>query len=320
MEQYIDIAKSEYRKFLSQEENSTGKKWSYSYVYFLEDLKLIYNLLCDNTIRTIPQLLNVCNTYNIISKSGKKWTSRNLLEIVNALKNFGLISINDNKPININLFCNNQDSLAEQDIKIFKNIYISYFRFREFHRLFITREQQLSLEVLCNESNPIYSFSSYGRFVNNFMIDYGNYKHIIEIDSKDSEIMRFWDVYIKWGETLNLIEKFPLKAWGIHFIPSVKSLNIVYFKKTMPINYSIFDFIDDECYSDYIYIPDIIKSLITKERFALEDIKSKLIDECINMPDRYRAQSTSAIFVQKKEEFLFPLMGNTYITHLLKLS
>lgn len=71
MEQYIDIAKSEYRKFLSQEENSTGKKWSYSYVYFLEDLKLIYNLLCDNTIRTIPQLLNVCNTYNIISKSGK---------------------------------------------------------------------------------------------------------------------------------------------------------------------------------------------------------------------------------------------------------
>ena len=71
MEQYIDIAKSEYRKFLSQEENSTGKKWSYSYVYFLEDLKLIYNLLCDNTIRTIPQLLNVCNTYNIISKSEK---------------------------------------------------------------------------------------------------------------------------------------------------------------------------------------------------------------------------------------------------------
>lgn len=69
-----------------------------------------------------------------------------------------------------------------------------------------------------------------------------------------------------------------------------------------------------------IYIPDIIKSLITKERFALEDIKSKLVDECINMPDRYRAQSTSAIFVQKKEEFLFPLMGNTYITHLLKLS
>lgn len=38
------------------------------------------------------------------------------------------------------------------------------------------------------------------------------------------------------------------------------------------------------------------------------------------MSHRYRAQSTSAIFVQKKEDFLFPLMGNTYITHLLKLS
>ena len=71
MEQYINIAKSEYRKFLSQEENSTGKKWSYSYVYFLEDLKLIYNLLCDNAIKTIPQLLNVCNTYPKVGKNGQ---------------------------------------------------------------------------------------------------------------------------------------------------------------------------------------------------------------------------------------------------------
>ena len=320
MELYIDIAKSEHHTFLSQEENNEGKKWSYSYVYFLEDLKLVYNLLCDDATRTIPHLLNTCNSHNIISNSGKKWTNRNLLEIVNALKNFGLISIDENKPINVNLFGNKEDELTEQDVRIFKDIYISYFRFREFHQLFIDSEQQPSLDILYNESNPIYSFSSYGRFVNSFMIDCDNYERIIEIDKKDSEIMRFWDVYIKWGETLGLIEKFPLKAWGIHFIPSVKSLNIVYYKKLMPRNYSIFDFIDNEYQTEYIYIPDIIKLLITKERFALKDIKSKLIDECIKMSHRYRAQSTSAIFVQKKEDFLFPLMGNTYITHLLKLS
>ena len=320
MELYIDIAKSEHHKFLSQEENNEGKKWSYSYVYFLEDLKVVYNLLCNDTTRTIPNLLKTCNSHNIISKSGKKWTNRNLLEIVNALKNFGLISIDENRPINVNLFSNKEDRLTEQDLKIFKDIYISYFRFREFHQLFINSEQQPSLEILYNESNPIFSFSSFGRFVNSFMIDCTNYEYIIEIDNKDSEIMRFWDVYIKWGETLGLIEKFPLKAWGIHFIPSVKSLNIVYYKKTMPRNYSIFDFIDNEFQAEYIYIPEIIKLLIINERFALEDIKSKLIDECIKMPHRYRAQSTSAIFVQKKEEFLFPLMGNTYITHLLKLS
>lgn len=320
MELYIDITKSEHHTFLSQEENNEGKKWSYSYVYFLEDLKLVYNLLCNDTTRTIPHLLNTCNSHNIISKSGKKWTNRNLLEIVNALKNFGLISMDKNIPINVNLFSNKEDSLTDQDVKIFKDIYISYFRFREFHQLFINSEQQPSLDILYNESNPIYSFSSFGRFVNSFMIDCDNYEHIIEIDKKDSEIMRFWDVYIKWGETLGLIEKFPLKAWGIHFIPSVKSLNIVYYRKTMPRNYSIFDFIDNKFQAEYIYIPDIIKLLITNERFALEDIKSKLIDECIKMPHRYRAQSTSAIFIQKKEEFLFPLMGNTYITHLLKLS
>lgn len=320
MELYIDITKSEHHTFFSQEENNEGKKWSYSYVYFLEDLKLVYNLLCNDTTRTIPHLLNTCNSHNIISKSGKKWTNRNLLEIVNALKNFGLISIDENRPINVNLFSNKEDRLTEQDVKIFKDIYISYFRFREFHQLFINSEQQPSLDILYNESKPIYSFSSFGRFVNSFMIDCANYEYIIEIDNKDSEIMRFWDVYIKWGETLGLIEKLPLKAWGIHFIPSVKSLNIVYYKKTMPRNYSIFDFIDNGFQAEYIYIPDIIKLLIINERFALEDIKSKLIDECIKMPHRYRAQSTSAIFIQKKEEFLFPLMGNTYITHLLKLS
>ena len=259
MELYIDIAKSEYHTFFSQKENNEGKKWSYSYVYFLEDLKLVYNLLCNNTTRTITHLFNVCNSHNIISKSGKKWTNRNMLEIVNALKNFGLISIDENKPINVNLFDNKEDKLTEQDVRIFKDIYINYFRFREFHQLFITSEQQPSLDILYNESNPIYSFSSYGRFVNSFMIDCDNYEHIIEIDKKDSEIMRFWDVYIKWGETLGLIEKFPLKAWGIHFIPSVKSLNIVYYKKSMPRNYSIFDFIDNEYQAEYIYIPDIIK-------------------------------------------------------------
>lgn len=132
MELYIDIAKSEHHTFLSQEENNEGKKWSYSYVYFLEDLKLVYNLLCDDATRTIPHLLNTCNSHNIISKSGKKWTNRNLLEIVNALKNFGLISIDENKPINVNLFGNKEDELTEQDVRIFKDIYISYFRFRNF--------------------------------------------------------------------------------------------------------------------------------------------------------------------------------------------
>ena len=148
MELYIDITKSEHHTFLSQEENNEGKKWSYSYVYFLEDLKLVYNLLCNDTTRTIPHLLNTCNSHNIISKSGKKWTNRNLLEIVNALKNFGLISMDKNIPINVNLFSNKEDSLTDQDVKIFKDIYISYFRFREFHQLFINSEQQPSLDLL----------------------------------------------------------------------------------------------------------------------------------------------------------------------------
>ena len=60
-----------------------------------------------------------------------------MLEIVNALKNFGLISIDENKPINVNLFDNKEDKLTEQDVRIFKDIYINYFRFREFHQFIL---------------------------------------------------------------------------------------------------------------------------------------------------------------------------------------
>ncbi len=314
MTRHIDIQHTICIPFGYEPEKSEGKRWSYSNVYYLEDLKLIYNVLCQDGVSTIAEILEKCQLDKLESINGKSWTLRNILEIVNALKNFHLISSSNNKPYNCKLFSYNRE-LTQQDYNVFKDIYFNYFRFQEFHKLFIGN-RDLSIEMLLSDSQPIYSFSRGSRFTNNFLI---NKDTLVEIDQKKTEIMRFWDVYVKWGEVLGILKKYPLKAFGIQLTLPVKFPSIVYFVRSMPQEFSIFNFIDNEFSSDYLYIPDIIECIIRKKRFSLEQIKTKLYEECVYDSNHYRPQSTSAIFINKHEEILFLKIGNMYMTHLLKL-
>ena len=320
MRHYIDITKANYRTFLAQEEDAEGKKWSYSYVYFLEDIKVIFNILSKNEISTIPQLLDFCKSFNIISQSGKIWTKRNLLEVVNALRNFHLIPLDSDKPANKTIFSDNGKDLNEQDKDVFREIYCNYFRFNEFHQLFLPDTLSVSLESLAKESHPIISFSDCGRFTNCFISNTKtNNVSVIRIDDKHSEIMRFWDVYIKWGGVLGLLEKYPLKPFGLTLNPMQKNSSIVYFLQKMPTNFSIFAYIENEMKAKSVYIPDVIYNIILQYRYSLFDIKEKLIYECLHDEDYFRAQSASAIFIKEYEKLLIPKIGNTYVTHLLKI-
>nr|DAX06490.1 MAG TPA: hypothetical protein [Caudoviricetes sp.] len=317
---YIDITKAKYKTFLAKEEDVEGKKWSYSYVYFLEDLKLIFNILSKNEFSTLHQLLNFCESFNIISKSGKIWTKRSLLEVVNALRNFHLISLNTYKPMNQIVFSDNENTLSEPDRNIFKEIYCNYIRFTEFHRLFLPSNSSISLENLEKKSHPIISFSDSGRFTNCFMSNNETNNNIItKIDAEYSEIMRFWDVYIKWGWTLGLLEKYPLKPFSISLNPTQKNSSIVYFPQKMPTSFSVFSYIDNEMKAKFVYIPNVIYNIIAQYRYPLYDIKEKLIYECMHDEDYFRAQSASAIFIKEYEKLLIPKLGNTYVTHLLKI-
>ena len=77
--------------FVPQTEKE-GKGWSYSYVYYLRNLKDIYLLLCKYPdTPNISKLLLLCKSDNVQTENGKEWNLRYLLEFVNALKNFGLI-------------------------------------------------------------------------------------------------------------------------------------------------------------------------------------------------------------------------------------
>ena len=319
MRMEIKLKDLDFCSLIPQEEPSEGKRWSFSYVYFLEDLRNIYRVYDENKIDTIASLSNICSEIDLKSQSGKKWTNRSLLELVNALKNFKLLDI-ENKVIKSGLFSNTlpDEPLSSEEVDFFKAIYFSYFRFVEFHRLMLGCDN-INVASMENLSMPLIAYMQDTRFTNRFIVSRESQLKIAGIPDEHSDMMRFWDVYVKWGVALNLLKKYPLKPFGISTTPSVKGLSIVYFCREMPRDFSVFDYVTNEIQGSYIFIPDIIYSIIQNKRYTAEDIIDKLVEESTTKSDIYRAQSTSAIFITDKENFLFPKIGNTYITHLLKL-
>lgn len=321
MKTEIKLKQAEVVSIIPQSEPLKGKKWSYSFVYFLEDLRNIYRLYDEYKIDSIPCLLQICMEKGVKSWSGKEWNQRNLLEQVNALKNFKLLETDGGKVTKSGLFSGTtfDSSLSEHEIDVFKNIYFSYFRFVEFHRLMAKNAMDITAESMLRHSFPIMYYMQDSRFTNRFILSLEPGQEIEGIPDEHADMMRFWDVYVKWGISLNLLRKYPLKPFGITTSPNVRGLGIAYFYNKMPESFSLFDYIKEEIEGSYLYIPDIVYSIMTNMRYSVEDIVARIADESVTKSDTYRAQSTSAIFVNKKETFLFPKIGNTYITHLLKL-
>ena len=294
------------------------KGWSYSSVYFLEDIRDVYICLCSVCgYWTIDDIYDKIKKADTVNDKQRKWTKRQVLEIVNALRNFGLLSL-DGKTLKDVLFETEiGQPLSEKDKEFFVDIYLNYFRFKEFHSFFL-KASKYTTDDLQNNSQMILTAITSGRFINLVIRKIGEQIETTEFDDKYSAVRRFWDVYLKWGTFLGLLNKFPIKQVGITTNPSVKALQCVYFKKDMSADFSVFEYLLSKFRDTYIYIPDAIYSIVKDLRYSLEDIKQKLLDECMYR-DEYRAQSTSSFYINQKENFLFPKLGNTYITHLLKI-
>lgn len=320
MKKEINLRQTDVEFIVPQKEHSEGKRWSYSFVYYLEDLRNVYRLYDEFEIDSIPTLYRKCKELGVRSWNGKAWNQRNLLELVNALKNFQLLSVDGNDVAHKGLFAETQpeDPLVEDEKRVFKEIYLSYFRFCEFHELFCVERAFYNNNSLYDSKSVIY-YMQESRFTNRFILSTTPQKQIVGIPDEHSDMMRFWDVYIKWGLSLNMLRKYPLKPFGINTVPPTKGLSIAYFFCEMPKDFSVFEYILSDMQGSYLFIPDVIYSLIVNRRYAVEDIIERIVDESISNPNVFRAQSTSAIFINEKESFLFPKIGNTYITHLLKL-
>lgn len=299
------------RKTFNPSPERKDKGWSYSFVYFLKDIKTIYNIYnSENTIISIPQLLKICQERNVLSESGKKWTNRNLLEIVNALKNFDLIDKSTCTVKAGDLFSTDTGELTEKDKDVLRNIYKSYFRFVDFHKMF---------EPISNRPTLLYAFKDGQRFFNRFARIDKNEIFCIEDTRQDT--MRFWEVYTKWGETLGLLNKCLASSFDISINSLLyRNVYVCNLTRTMPTCFSICNYITEKMAGKAYYIPDIEWNLITEFGFSIEAIKAKILHECQMNSDSYRLQKASFLTVDPDELKLFPIVGNTYMSHILKIS
>lgn len=299
------------RKTFNPSPERKDKGWSYSFVYYLKDIKSIY-IICNRANRsiTIPELLKICQESNVVSESGKKWTNRNLLEVVNALKNFDLIDKSTNIAKAGELFSAETNELTEKDKDVLKNIYKSYFRFCDFHKMLVSASDCPAI---------LYAFKEGQRFFNRFARVDKNEIYCIEDTHQDT--MRFWEVYTKWGETLELLNKclassFDSKIENLLY----RNIYVCNLTRPMPDDFSVCSYIQKKMPGNAYYIPDIEWTIITEFGFSIGSIKRRILHECVSNNSCFRLQKASFLTVDPDELKLFPIVGNTYMSHILKIS
>ncbi len=289
-----------------------GKGWSYSYVYFLRNLKDVYSLLYKyDGISSIPQLLTICKTENVQTENGKEWNGRYLLEFVNALKNFDLIDVNNNPTKGVLFESGINEPLTLYDKSVFVDIYSNYFRFQEFHNLF---------GGFSNKENSmiVYAYMDGCRFYNRFVCAEKNSVYYIE--NKHQDMMRFWDVYTKWGTTLQVLNTCSLSSLEISSQnEELKNAYLLNLSTPVPKSFSILDYVSNVLGSNNIYIPELERDLVVKYKYSIDSIKEKLVLETNQRSNEFRLQRTSEMLVDGNTKVLLPYMENVYMSHIIKL-
>ena len=300
------------KKTLSLAPSGKNTAWSYFNVYSLRDFRDIYNVIYKNSnVRSLSSLLSYCNELRIKSESGKVWSERNLLEIVNALKKTGLLDLKSMEPLAGGLFKSDyNESLSIEDIQVLRRIFFSYFRFNDFISLF-RNDNKGSVEF-------VVAYMAGSRFFNNFAVLYSNTIYGIEDTKKN--VMRFWDVFTKWGMVLKVLNKCSLKALNIDCVSwEVQNGYLLNLTVQMPLGFSVLHYVKENFLSECIYIPDLERELILKYGFHIEDIKTAIVEECVKHSDLYRLQRITEIFIEQGERLLFPFVDGSYMSHILKI-
>lgn len=305
-------------------------KWSFVNIYSLTALRDIYIITKDVENKTVRFITAKANEVKIKKDSEKvlqPFTERQVLENLNALVKFGLLNCDysikkrcfEDSPIN--------SDLSESDKKTLEDVFFNYFRFRELSSWFIdtspnfhNKFEELHKQDFVEKSNPLYFYSDKCRFNNSFLrnVQAPIIKYFIENDI----LMRFWDVYIKWGTTLNIIDKLNLSR--ICEPINKKEISMTYFIKEFK-PFDLKEFISSNFDVRNIWIPELIFMIARKYRFSVNDIKKFIIYQ-IEHNDEITFERTSEIFLIKGKTssknikdatYLYPLVDDFYISNLI---
>ena len=99
----------------------------------------------------------------------------------------------------------------------------------------------------------------------------------------------------------------------------LRNSNMIYYVNEMSKDFSIIEYIKNSMSESYLSIISIERQLVWKYHFKIDDIKNRIVKECEHPNSSYRMQSTSSNFIRRNDHRYYPMVNNTYISHLLKV-
>ncbi|HEY4061202.1 MAG TPA: hypothetical protein VGM30_04840 [Puia sp.] len=329
---YIDLTYSQHKPlpYRSEEEFKSifHKGWSFSNVYHFSEIRNIYLYLRDFGFTNLKEFTKTCLSHKLPHEK-TIWNDRRILEHINALKNFKLIS-ETNSILDESLFGSSKvgDPINESDLRVFKSIFFSYYRFKEMLSWLIDPDsferdeiiQAIDQDSIKEISHAIFPFNRQSRFTDSFIFELKSNTtvYFIRNDSieNNEDVMRFWDVFIKWAQELSLIERFNLKNMDYQLANNYKSLSCAYFKKEVDKGFDLIEYIRKNYKSHYINIPKLIFKIALEFRYSISDIKNIIIQTADKHSEKLSLQRTSEIFIRNTEINFVPIVNDSYISHL----
>lgn len=313
------------------------KGWGYSYVYSFTELRDIFLTVKIHGVETTKDFLKK-HVKDKIPFSKSRWTHRRVIEVLNALINFGLID-KDYRVINFNMFFESEigDSLTQSDKDIFKKIFFNYFRFKELLLLYKDPELLFSADKevdiineynITNDSKILFHFLGKDNYVNSFFLKLEDNPVIYTIPEfnnagdKNGGVRRFWDVFISWGENLEVLEKFNMTSVG-YKLSNKKTFVCSYILSNKDITIPLIQFVKEIFPNKRsIDLSQLVFHLCTHFRVSVKYAKEFIINEYKKNSDVISLVRTSEIFIKEKEfsskeKVFYPQYKDSFISHII---
>jgi hypothetical protein len=342
IEKYYDIKKSKRVElpFMTNREalQRYKKGWGYSFVYSLVEVRDIYLTLKRHGITSISQFTDnyVINKVPYIKK---QWNKRRVLEVLNALINFDMID-SDYHALNKDDFYNSSigEPLSTNDKAIFREIFFTYFRFKELLLLYINPDllsvrdknnlQNITEQDIISNSSMLFNFIEEGNYVDSFFKQLEDNPIIYTIPElnddgdKNGGVKRFWDVFMKWGDDLGIMEKFNMNSIGCK-LSNNKSFVCSYILSNRGITTSLPQYIENK-FSDKrtIDLSQLIFELCIDFRVSCDDAKNYIIEEYKKNAELISLVRTSEVFIKRTdikegEKIFYPKYKDSYISNII---
>lgn len=313
------------------------KGWSLSSTYYLTEIRDVYLALQKTDYKNLKSFTDFCHSTDL-DFVRTPWNQRRVYEHLNALKNFSLV--NERYEIIRSVFSNSciGDRLSGEDLNVFREIYFTYFRFKELLSWFLDLNPKNRL-TLVNEttrqtieaaSKALFVFSERGRLKDNFLerLEDNATRYFISYESQSSgnetsneDLMRFWDVFVKWGRDLSVLEYFSLRDLEIK-TSFDSDIACCYVINNNPLEIDLLDYIGQHYRDTYIHLPELVFRMAAETRMSVKTTQELIMDQYRIHKEHLSLERTSEIFIRRKEirekdTILFPKYNDYYISHMV---